>query len=109
MRTSAEKYGLPDRQKSFGLMPMMSARKLERQPPDRFSSVHLYTVVGVAPEIQGKDGYFTAKANSVGRLIDAACGNFVVLLEMPNPKPEVSADIRCRANFSGLVEASTNR
>lgn len=49
MRTSAEKYGLPDRQKSFGLMPMMSARKLERQPPDRFSSVHLYTVVGVTP------------------------------------------------------------
>lgn len=77
-------------------------------PKDMFGKIGAGTAADVVPELPGK-GSYTAKVKSVDRLIDAASGTFVVLLEMSNPKLEIPAGIKCRANFSGLTGASKNR
>lgn len=78
-------------------------------PKDMFGKVGAGAAVDVVPELPGKGGGYTAKVKSVDRLIDAASGTFVVLLEMSNPKLEIPAGIKCRANFSGLPGAPRNR
>lgn len=67
-------------------------------PKDAFGTVLSGTSVEVLPEIPAKARY-TAKVKSVDRLIDAASGTFVVLLELPNPKLEIPAGVKCKANF----------
>lgn len=67
-------------------------------PKDAFGTVLLGMSVEVLPEIPAK-GRYTATVKSVDRLIDAASGTFVVLLELPNPKLEIPAGVKCKANF----------
>jgi len=54
--------------------------------------------VAVIPEIPPGSKY-EAKVKSIDRLIDAASGTFVVLLEMSNAKFEIPAGVKCRAEF----------
>ncbi|MDN3921529.1 efflux RND transporter periplasmic adaptor subunit [Roseateles violae] len=45
-------------------------------------------------------GRYTANVTIVDRVVDAASGTFGVRLELPNPKGEIPAGIKCRARFS---------
>jgi hypothetical protein len=40
----------------------------------------------------------------VDRVIDAASGTFVLFVELPNPKHEIPAGIKCRAEFQALAD-----
>lgn len=70
-------------------------------PKDAFGKIVLGTNVEVLPEIPIK-GRYTASVKSVDRLIDAASGTFVVLLDLPNPKLEIPAGVKCSAIIPGL-------
>ncbi len=70
-------------------------------PKDLFGKVSAGMSVEVLPEIPAK-GRYGAKVKSVDRLIDAASGTFVVLLELPNPKLEIPAGVKCKASFPGI-------
>lgn len=72
-------------------------------PKDAFGKLTPGMAVDVVPEIPGT-GRYAAKVKSVDRLIDAASGTFVVLLELPNPKLEIPAGVRCKANFPAGVQ-----
>ncbi len=71
-------------------------------PKDVFSKIALGMAVEVVPEIPA-NGHYTAKVKSVDRMIDAASGTFVVLLEMPNSKLEIPSGVKCKANFPGIA------
>lgn len=67
--------------------------------------------VDVVPEVP-PHGRYTAKIKTIDKLIDAASGTFVVFLEMPNPKLDIPAGIKCRAEFqrtSGREGVSVGR
>lgn len=70
-------------------------------PKDAFGKVALGANVEVLPEIPIK-GRYTASVKSVDRLIDAASGTFVALLDLPNPKLEIPAGVKCSAIIPGL-------
>lgn len=70
-------------------------------PKDVFGRITAGMTVNVSPEIPA-NGKYSAKVKSIDRLIDAASGTFVVLLEMPNPKLDVPAGVKCRAEFTGV-------
>lgn len=76
-------------------------------PKDAFGKIGPNTSVAVTPEILVQ-GSYTAKVKTIDRLIDAASGTFVVFLEMPNPKFEIPAGVKCKATFAG-VEAGAGR
>lgn len=76
-------------------------------PKDAFGKIGSNTSVTVTPEIPAH-GSYTAKVKTIDRLIDAASGTFVVFLEMPNPKFEIPAGVKCKATFAG-VEAGAGR
>lgn len=67
-------------------------------PKSAFGKLAPGMPVNIVPEIPGK-GHYAAKVRSVDRLIDAASGTFVVLLDLPNPKLEIPAGIKCKATF----------
>jgi RND family efflux transporter MFP subunit len=69
-------------------------------PKEAFGKVAPGTTVEVQPEVPA-NGRYKAKVKSVDRLIDAASGVFVVLLDMPNPRLEIPAGVRCKAHFPG--------
>lgn len=71
-------------------------------PKDAFGKVSSGMPVEVLPEIPSK-GHYTAKVKSADRLIDAASGTFVVLLELPNSKLEIPAGVKCKATFPAAV------
>lgn len=70
-------------------------------PKDAFGKITVGTNVEVLPEIPIK-GRYTASVKSVDRLIDAASGTFVVLLDLHNPKLEIPAGVKCSAIIPGL-------
>ena len=70
-------------------------------PKDAFGRLSPGVAVDVAPEIPANSRY-AAKIATVDRLIDAASGTFVVLLELPNPKLDIPAGVKCRASFAAL-------
>ncbi|HEX8961621.1 MAG TPA: efflux RND transporter periplasmic adaptor subunit [Rhodocyclaceae bacterium] len=74
-------------------------------PKTIFGKLSIGTQVDVSPEIPA-NGRYVAKLKSIDRLIDAASGTFVVLLEMPNPKLDIPAGVKCRAAFPGLVDST---
>ena len=49
-------------------------------------------------------GKYTGQVKIVDKVIDAASGTFAVFLEIANPKLEVPAGLKCRADF-GLADA----
>lgn len=67
-------------------------------PKDRFGKLKVGDAVGIDAEVPVAKR-LTAKVKSVDRVIDAASGTFVVILELPNPDLSLPAGIRCRAIF----------
>jgi RND family efflux transporter MFP subunit len=49
------------------------------------------------------DGRYSGKVTVVDRLIDAASGTFGLFVELPNPRHEIPAGIKCRAEFQGVA------
>lgn len=70
-------------------------------PKSVFGKPTIGLAVEVSPEIPVKTNY-VAKVKSIDRLIDAASGSFVIDLEMPNPRLDIPAGVKCRATFPGL-------
>ncbi len=66
---------------------------------EAFGTINAGDVIDVVPEIPAGARY-SARAVSVDRLIDAASGTFVVLLELPNPQLAIPAGVKCRAVLS---------
>lgn len=67
-------------------------------PKSVFGMAAVGMSVEVVPEIPAK-GRYTATVKSVDRLVNAASGTFVALLEMPNPKLQIPAGVTCKARF----------
>lgn len=70
-------------------------------PKNVFGELKHGMSANVTPEIP-QGSHYSAKVNMVDRLIDAASGTFVVFLEMPNPKLEIPAGVKCKVVFSEL-------
>lgn len=70
-------------------------------PKHVFGEIKHGMSANVTPEIPQGSRY-SAKVNRVDRLIDAASGTFVVFLEMPNPKLEIPAGVKCKVVFPEL-------
>lgn len=69
-------------------------------PKSEFGMPVVGMSVDVVPEVPPL-GRYSAKIKTIDKLIDAASGTFVVFLEMPNPKLDIPAGIKCRAEFQG--------
>lgn len=67
-------------------------------PKEAFGKVSPGMPVDLTPELQSR-GPYTAKVRSVDRVVDAASGSFVVLLELPNGKMDIPVGVKCRATF----------
>lgn len=70
-------------------------------PKNVFGELKHGMSANVTPEIP-QGSIYSAKVNMVDRLIDAASGTFVVFLEMPNPKLEIPAGVKCKVVFPEL-------
>jgi RND family efflux transporter MFP subunit len=70
-------------------------------PKQVFGELKQGMSANVTPEIP-QGSIYSAKVNMVDRLIDAASGTFVVFLEMPNPKLEIPAGVKCKVVFPAL-------
>jgi membrane fusion protein, heavy metal efflux system len=55
--------------------------------------------IGVQPDFAGAD-LMQAQVQQIDRLIDAASGTFRVRMALPNPKREVPAGVRCKAQIA---------
>lgn len=58
---------------------------------------------GMAAQVQVEPpltGRYDAKVNVVDRVVDSASGTFGVRLELPNPKGEIPAGVKCRVSFA---------
>ncbi|MDR2165087.1 MAG: efflux RND transporter periplasmic adaptor subunit [Zoogloeaceae bacterium] len=67
-------------------------------PKSLFGKVAPQMTVEILPEIPA-NGRYVARVRSVDRLVDAASGAFVVMLELPNPKLQIPAGVMCKARF----------
>jgi len=76
-------------------------------PVQSYEHVRPGMSVEVVPEIPEGVRY-EATVKVVDRVIDTASGTFVVRLELPNPKLELPAGIRCQASFPD-IEATAAR
>ena len=70
-------------------------------PKSYFGKAAVGMSAEVSPEIPERSRY-VAKVKSIDRLIDAASGTFVIYLELPNPRLDIPAGVKCRATFHGL-------
>jgi len=70
-------------------------------PRHVFGQIAVGMAAEISPEIPPQ-GRHTAKVAAVDRLIDAASGTFVVMLELPNPKLAIPAGVKCTAAFAGI-------
>lgn len=76
-------------------------------PKEFFGRVTSAMSAEVVPEILAKPKT-VARVKTIDRVVDAASGTFVVVLEMPNPKLDIPAGVKCKASFAGL-DASPRR
>ena len=76
-------------------------------PKEAFGRVTPTMSADIVPEIASR-GKHQAKVKTIDRLVDAASGAFVVILEMPNPKFAIPAGVKCKASFAGL-DANSSR
>jgi RND family efflux transporter MFP subunit len=67
-------------------------------PKSAFGKVIFGMPVDVFPDIPPGKRY-SARVKSIDRVIDAASGSFVVLLELPNPQLDISVGTQCKAIF----------
>jgi RND family efflux transporter MFP subunit len=77
-------------------------------PRNAFGKVSVGMQAEVVPEISGK-GPYTATVRSVDRLLDAASGTFVVLLDLPNPQLDIPAGVTCEARFEGVGDGEERK
>ena len=70
-------------------------------PADAYGKVTRGMAVEVVPEIPA-DTRHRATLKVIDRVLDAASGTFGVRLELPNPRHQVPAGIRCKASFPGI-------
>lgn len=70
-------------------------------PKEFFGKLAAGMSVEIRSEIENSTRH-VARVKSIDRLVDAASGTFVALLELPNPKLLVPAGTKCEARFSAL-------
>jgi RND family efflux transporter MFP subunit len=73
-------------------------------PMSAFGKVKPGMKVDVNPELP-VGGHYSGTVNIIDRVVDAASGSFGVFLEVANPKLEVPAGVKCKANFPFSFEA----
>lgn len=72
-------------------------------PMSAFGKVTSGMKVNVNPELPIGGQYF-GNVNIIDRIVDSASGTFGVFLEVPNPKLDVPAGVKCRADFPIVIE-----
>lgn len=72
-------------------------------PIARFNTIKPGMAAEIVPE-PPVNGRYAGRVKIVDRLIDAASGTFGLFVELPNPKYEIPAGIRCRVEFQGLPQ-----
>jgi RND family efflux transporter MFP subunit len=60
--------------------------------------------VGVTPELP-VGGHYSGSVSTIDRIVDAGSGTFVVFLKIANPKLDVPAGVKCRAEFPISLDA----
>ena len=73
-------------------------------PLAAFGKIQSGMQVDVKPEVP-INGHYLGKVKMIDRLVDAASGTFGVYLEIANPKLDVPAGVKCRAEFPIVVDA----
>ncbi|MBL8489557.1 MAG: efflux RND transporter periplasmic adaptor subunit, partial [Rhodocyclaceae bacterium] len=71
-------------------------------PIELFGKVGVGTPAEVTPELLKQT--HKARVAVIDRVIDAASGTFRLRLELPNPKHEIPAGLRCQVRFPGIAE-----
>ncbi|MFT5531786.1 MAG: RND family efflux transporter MFP subunit [Burkholderiaceae bacterium] len=74
------------------LLPMAALGKIK---PDMSADVVLEAPIG---------GHYAGRVKIIDKVVDAASGTFGVFLEISNPKLEVPAGVKCRAEFPSGVD-----
>lgn len=72
-------------------------------PIAQFNTIKPGMGAEIVPELP-VNGRYAGRVKIVDRLIDAASGTFGLFVELPNPKYEIPAGIRCRVEFQGLPQ-----
>lgn len=72
-------------------------------PIAQFNKIKAGMTAQIVPE-SPINGRYAGRVKIVDRLIDAASGTFGLFVELPNPKHEIPAGIKCRAEFQPLSE-----
>jgi RND family efflux transporter MFP subunit len=67
-------------------------------PMNAFGKVKQGMKVDVNPELP-VGGRYEGTVNIIDRIVDAASGTFGVFLEVPNPRMDVPAGVKCKADF----------
>lgn len=75
-------------------------------PMSAFGKVKPGMKVNVSPELP-VGGRYTGTVNIIDRVVNAASGTFGVFLEVANPKLDVPAGVKCRAEFP--INADANK
>lgn len=72
-------------------------------PMSAFGKVTSGMKVNVNPELP-IGGQYLGSVNIIDRIVDSASGTFGVFLKVPNPKLDVPAGVKCRAEFPITLE-----
>jgi hypothetical protein len=64
-----------------------------------FGTTHLGMTASVVSELDSNKPY-AATVSSVDRIVDAASGTFVVFMDLPNPKLDLPAGVKCKATLN---------
>jgi RND family efflux transporter MFP subunit len=69
-------------------------------PASLYGQLREGQAIGIQPDFAGAD-LMQAQVQQIDRLIDAASGTFRVRMSLPNPKREIPAGVRCKAQLPG--------
>jgi multidrug efflux pump subunit AcrA (membrane-fusion protein) len=70
-------------------------------PKESFGKVKVGARAELVPEVPANAKYL-ATVKTVDRVIDAASGTYVAVLELNNPDSEIPSGVRCKATVPGL-------
>ena len=71
-------------------------------PKNLFGKLKHGMGASISPEMP-QGSIYSAKVKMIDRLIDAASGTFVIFLELPNPKLDIPAGVKCKVEFPDLA------
>ncbi|UUZ69411.1 HlyD family efflux transporter periplasmic adaptor subunit [Polaromonas sp. P2-4] len=77
-------------------------------PMAAFSKIKSGMEADIKPETP-IGGRYVGKVKTIDRLVDAASGTFAVFLEIQNPKLDVPAGVKCRADFPISVDGNKKK